>query len=140
RQPGQTLAEHLAEAFRYAQRLACRRARASANQLAADLESKERVPCSRLVDADKLGSGQLQVEPLLQQGVDSADGERADRQLFDPPLRERPTQLERNLQFRTRPKGREQSDALLAEPPQRDLDGTGGRLIEPLQIIESDEH
>ena len=88
RQAVETAAEQLAQAVGNAQGLSRRRPRVRAHELAPQLERKERITGRRLLHAGELWSGQLEPEPLLEQTMQRAERERAEREPLQPLFRE----------------------------------------------------
>ena len=86
RELGEAGAKQLPEAVRDRQRLAGLELRAAADELAAELEREERVAAARLPDPSELGPGELEAKPGLEQPVQRADAERAERQPRQPAL------------------------------------------------------
>ncbi len=110
----QPAAEQLAQALGHAQRLARRRSRVRSDELAAELQGKERVARGRLLHAGELGPRQLEPQPLLEQAVHGGERERADRQ---PLVRERALELDRARHLRPQPQRGQQPDRLLSKTP-----------------------
>ena len=87
RELGEAGAKQLPEAVRDRQRLAGLELRAAADELVAELEREERVAAARLPDPGELEPGELEAKPGLEQPVQRADAERAERQPCQPAFR-----------------------------------------------------
>ena len=74
--------------------------RAGADELPAELEREERIAPGRFPDTDELRAGELEAEPLLEERVDGADAERAERDLLEPRGREGAVELDGTRQVR----------------------------------------
>ena len=140
RELGEPGAKQLPKAVRDRQRLAGLELRAATDELAAELEREERVAAARLPDPSELGSGELEAKPGLEQPVQRADAERAERQPRQPAFRERELELERHLDALRLAHRREHADPLAPQAPQRDLKRGGGRAVEPLQVVDGNQH
>ena len=104
------------------QRLAAGGPRVGPDEFAAELEREERVAPGRFLYTDELRAGELEAEPLLEERVDGADAERAERDLLDPRGREGAVELDGTRQVRTQPDRCEQPDLLVPETAKCDLD------------------
>ena len=113
RKAGEAAAEQVAKAVRHMQRLARRGPRARADELAPEFEREEGVAGRRLLHPGQLGSRELEPEALLEEPVNAAEAERADRELVEPLLGERALELEGHCRLRPRPVRGQQADPLL---------------------------
>ena len=72
--------------------------------------------------------------------MDGAQAERPERELVESLLGEGAIELERRSRPRAPSEGRQQADRLLAQASKRDLEHAGRGRVEPLHIVEGDEH
>ena len=139
RQPGEAAAEQLVQALRHSQRPAGRRSRVRPDELAAELEREERVARRCLLDAGELRPRQLEPEPLLEQMVERAQAERAEREPLSRSSGKARSSSNGAATLRRLPQRRQQTDALVAQTAESDLEHAGRGRVEPLDVVERDE-
>ena len=84
RKAGEAAAEQVAQAVRHVERLARRGPRARSDEFATEFQCEEGVAGRRFLYPCQFGSGELEPEPLLEEPVNAAEAERADRELLEP--------------------------------------------------------
>jgi hypothetical protein len=133
RQATNPSSDETAEILRHRQRIT--RRYASVYHLTSDLEPEKWISAARLVDTQKQRPRQRPAEPTLQQLVDRGQTKRLEPETGRP----------RDLQTITRPARRwplrcEQTDSLAPHPPERERERAHGWPIEPLHIVNRNEH
>ena len=93
-QAGEAATEQLTQALGDAQRPARSWSCTRSDELPAELEREEGVASRCLLHADELRSGQLEPELLLEQTMQRAERERAEREPLQPSFREEAVELE----------------------------------------------
>ena len=139
REPGEATAEELVQALGDGQGLAGGRPGARADELAPQLQREERVARRRLLNTDELRPRQIEADPLSQQVVERPQAQRADRESREPIRRKRAIELHRDGRVGRRPHRREQADTLVTQAAERDLQHTGRRRVEPLEVVERED-
>ena len=105
---------------------------------ARELERVERIAAARLVDAEKLGPRQRDVELRANDAVDRRLAQRPDGQALDG---ERTAlNVIAELEAACSPARDENADGLAAKAAERELEHGGGRRVEPLRVVDRDEH
>ena len=102
--------------------------------------AKNGFPPDVSLNARELRPRQLQPEPLPQQMVKRAQAQRAEPEPLQPLVWERALELERRGDLGQLAQSRKQADPLVAQSPQRDLQHRGRGRVEPLDIVERDDH
>ena len=85
-QAGEATAEELVQALGHTQRAARRGSRVRPRELAAQLESEERIAGRRVLHPSELGPREVDPQPVAEQGMDSSEAQRADREPLEPLL------------------------------------------------------
>ena len=128
------------EALGHSPRPAGSRCRLRLGELASELQREERVPARRLLQSRQLRSRQLQIEPPSEQVVQRAQAERSNPEPLQPLFGERLLELERRREAGHLPQRHQRGDRLVAQAAEGDLEhGRRGR-VEPLDIVERDDH
>ena len=70
----------------------------------------------------------------------STEAERPEGQSLQPLVGERALELEWASELGAEPQRREEPERLLAQAAEGDLDRSGGGRVEPLDVVESDQH
>src|SRR5581483_10153542 len=109
---------------------------AARDELATDLEREQRVAERRVRDAVEEVPRRVEPEPGGEELAERAPAERADLDALDRPLLEHPPEGGGNRG----PPRHEEGDGLLLEPARREGERVGGGSVEPLQIVDRDEH
>ena len=109
---------------------------AALDQRAADLEGEQRVPERRVDDRAQHAARQAQAEPAGQQR------RVASRSSGPTSSRSSVPRCERPLERRRRPgrRARSKPDRRVAEPPRREGERLGRRRVEPLHVVDRDQH
>ena len=115
REPGEAAAQELVQALGHRQGLPGGRSGVRPDELAAELEREERVPCRRLLHPHELRPGQIETDPHPQEVMERPQAQRADREPSEPIRRESAIELDRNGCVRRRPHRREQADMLVTQ-------------------------
>jgi hypothetical protein len=95
------------------ERLARRGPLRRADELAPEFECEEEIAGRCLLHPGQLGSRELEPEALLEEPVNAAEAERADRELVESLLGERALELEGQCRLRPSPLRGQQPDPLL---------------------------
>jgi len=119
------------------QRLVHAEAPALILQCSSQLECKERIATRGLVHADQRGARQTGAEPPGQQLMDGTEAEWTEAESLE---RQHPVEAQRSSFLVGNPHGGEQSDRVRVEAAQRKLENVGGRGVEPLSVVDRDEH
>ena len=122
------------------QRRACGTARIRADKLTTEFEREERISRRALFDSRELGRRELEPKPLLEEPVQNADLEGAERDRCQPIGCKRVVELKRGRCLSSRAHGDQHADGLLAQPSEGDLEHRSRCTVEPLRIVESNEH
>ena len=109
------------------------------DQRASDLEREERVPTTRCVDSSQERAGEPEMQSRSKELVDRTEADGWKRQTRDLRREEAFDVDRRQLRVRARSKRREERDGLGVEPPQRELEHSCRRRIDPLQIVDCDD-
>ncbi len=107
------------------------------DDLAAELESEERIPACGLIDPDERGSRQREREPTPEKPVDRSDRQWLDRQPSE--LGEGAVEFEWRLDG-SATRSRENTHRLVLKPPQHERQDIRGARIDPLHVIDRDEN
>ena len=105
---------------------------------AGDLERVERVPAGGLMEAEQRRPGENPSKPQLDEPLQGAGAERANGDALD-------TVADRLLERRCRgtdpdATGEQQADPDVGQPPQRERERALRRRVEPLDVVDRDEH
>jgi hypothetical protein len=138
RQPLEPCAHEFIERSRNRERLCRTESRSVLHQEAGDLERVERIPARGVVDAAERGARQRLAQARQHEPVDGAHRERAHRE-SDQPVREITLERKRS-RLRFEPGRDEQLDGFVCESPGGELQHRRRRGIEPLHIVDCDEH
>ena len=108
------------------------------SERAGELERVERVPAGGLVETEERGPGEDPPEPELERPVQRTGAERSDEEALE-------TVVDRLLEAgrrRTDPDatGEQQADPCLGQPPQSEGERVRRRRVQPLDVVDRDEH
>ena len=92
------------------------------------------------MNGEKCRARELHVEMHANKLVKPRDGQRAEPEMFDSVGSERTGQLGRLGFIGGDPDGRQYADRLGLQPPTRELEHTRRRWVEPLNVVDGDEH
>ncbi len=136
REPG---LDELAQVCRHGQRLARNRLDAGPLERPGQLEREKRVAARRLVDAQEREARKREAEPAADELVEPRGAEGSDRETFDP-VAERQGELVRLGVLARQSYGGQNADRLLVQAPAGEREHAGGGLVEPLDVVDGDEH
>ena len=106
---------------------------------AGELEGEERIAARPLMDAKQCLAGEGAAEPVSQQPVKRTDAQRSDRQPLNRLRAERLLES-RWLHAGAEPPGEQQAHIVRANPSQRKCERTRRRGVQPLEIVDRNEH
>jgi hypothetical protein len=109
------------------------------SECSSDLEREERISSRCLQEAHEQGTGQRPAEPALDHVVQRCEGERSRDDAFDPTLRPRAFEPQRHIARNLHASRQQQADAR-RQPPCRERQRPLGRRIEPLHVVDRQEH
>ena len=109
-------------------------------QHADDLECVEGIAAGRLVHLGEQRPRQRRPEVLLDHPPERLDVERSNGDPREPIASRRAEQLGEQRALEPCPPGEEDADGLRLEPPDPVREGCGGGVVEPLGIVDRDEH
>ena len=107
-------------------------------QRAGELQREERVALRRFVHGPERREGQDEAETLLQQLVQLPEAQALDRKPLE--RGQSPLGRKRQAQPLRFAKRQEERNPLLAQPPRRREQHSCGRPIEPVDVVDGDEH
>ena len=140
RQPRQAAVEQLVQALGHSERAPGLGSRARPDELASELEREERIAGRRLLHPAELRPRQLEPGPFLQQAMKCTQAQRTEEEPIETLFRKGGLELERRGDLRRSPDGGEEADRLVPQAPQRDLQHACGGRVEPVQVVERDQH
>ena len=106
---------------------------------AGQLQREERIAARPLVDAEQRLPREGPAEPVAQEPVDRADAERSHRQPPDALRAERLLEP-RRLRPLDEPPGEQQAHVARVEPSQRERERARRGRVEPLDVVDGDQH
>ena len=140
RKQSESSADELAQIRRNRKRLSRHQLRSCPLERARELEREERVALGQLMNGEKCGAREIHVEMHANELVEPRDGQRAESEMLDSIASERTGQLARLGLVGGDPDGRQDADRLGLQPPARELEHTSRRWVEPLNVVDGDEH
>ena len=136
--------QHEPVAHQSRERAGQRLARLEPDRPAADRATKfervERVPAGQLAQSPELGSRKDELEPVAQEPVKRTGAQRADTQATQRAIGQDAFEIERGRRLLRVPQRQQKPDLLRAQATERELQHEGGRTVEPLEIVDRDEH
>jgi hypothetical protein len=111
-----------------------------ARQLGVRARARRSISTRHLAQVHELGAGELEPEPVPQQLKEGAEAERADREPLDRSLREQAIHVDANMVGERGPDGLEEANRFAARTPKRELEHQRGGPIEPLEVVDRDDH
>ena len=132
--------EQLVQALGHPERAAGLGSRARPDELAPELEREERIAGRRVLHPGELRTGQVEPSPFLQQVMKRTQAQRTEHETGQTVVREGGLELERRGDLRRSPDGGKKADGLVAQAPQGDLQHACGGRVEPVQVVERDQH
>ncbi len=108
-------------------------------QHAPELERVERISSYGLVDAAQQRARERDADPRAQETVEGPDRERANRETADA-LRRYAIETEWSARLSGHALGKQERDRLHVNAPERELEQQRRRRVEPLDVIDRDEH
>ena len=132
--------EQLVQALGHPERATGLGSRARPDELASELEREERISGGRVLHPGELRTRQVEPSPILQQMMKRTQAQRTEHEMGQTIVREGGLELERRGDLRRPTNGRQEADGLIAQPSKGDLQHPGRRRVDPLQIVERDQH
>ena len=129
----------LLEAGRQRQRPAHGRVRRRRVERPRDLQREERVAARGVGHSREQGARQRRSEPTVDEVVELGQRERPRHDALDAALRKRPREPERQLLAACRSASQEQAEPS-RQPAGRERERSLGGRVEPLHVVDSDEH
>ena len=103
-------------------------------------QREEGVASRRLIHPHQIRARQIEAQPFAQQMVEGAETQRTQPQPPQTRPGEATLEVDRNRNLRCLAHRQQDPHRFVAQAPQRHLQHAGGRRVQPLQVINGDQH